>query len=96
MMDYCSASEASSSESMSGGSGSSKKVGRLLGMYFSPVNWDNLSPAALTGDSSTADVPLGDADGVSYANEDNAHAWLGLGSDLVLDSTNCCGNSSLD
>ena len=35
---YCSASESSSSESMSGGSGSSKNVGRPLGVYFSPVN----------------------------------------------------------
>jgi len=34
---YCSASELSSSESMSGGSGLSKKDGRFFGMYFSPV-----------------------------------------------------------
>jgi hypothetical protein len=35
---YWSVSEASSSESMSGGSGSSSKVGVSLGMYLSPVN----------------------------------------------------------
>ena len=35
---YCSALESSSSESMPGGSGSSKNVGRPLGVYFSPVN----------------------------------------------------------
>ena len=34
---YCSASELLSSESMSGGSGLSKKDGRFFGMYFSPV-----------------------------------------------------------
>ena len=34
---YCLALELSSSESMSGGSGSSKNVGSSLGVYFSPV-----------------------------------------------------------
>ena len=37
-MGYYSASESFSSESMSGGSGSSKKVGRPPGVYFTLVN----------------------------------------------------------
>ena len=36
-MGYCSASESSSSESMSGGSGSKKNVGRPLGVHTSSV-----------------------------------------------------------
>ena len=37
-MGYYSALESSSSESMSGGSGSLKKVGRPPGVYLTPVN----------------------------------------------------------
>jgi len=40
--------------------------------------------------------PLGDADSVSHTNEDNALAWLGLGSDLVLNPIHSRANSSLD
>jgi hypothetical protein len=37
-------------------------------MYFSPVNWDHLSPVAFSEDWSAAGMPLGNADGVSYTN----------------------------
>ena len=53
----CSALESSSSESMSGGSGSSKNVGRPLGMYFSLVNVK--APESLMN-SERAAMPLGE------------------------------------
>ena len=53
---YCSASELSSSESMSGGSSSSKNMGRSLGVYFSPVNVKAPEPLM---NSERAAMPLG-------------------------------------
>jgi len=53
---YCSSSEVSSSESMSRGSGSSKKVGRPLGVYFSLVKVN--APESLMK-SARAAMPLG-------------------------------------
>ena len=49
-------SDLSSSESMSGGSGSSKNVGRSLGMYFSPMNVKAPEPLM---NSERAGMPLG-------------------------------------
>ena len=53
---YCSSSESSSSESTSGGSGSSKKVGRPLGVNFPPVNVKAPEPRM---NSERAAMPLG-------------------------------------
>ncbi len=69
-------------------------VSRL--MCFCRANWDNMSPAALNGDCSTVEVPLGDADSVSYTNQDDTVARLGLGSDLALDPVDRSVNSRLD
>ena len=56
MVSLYSSSELSSSESMSGGSGSSKNDGRLIGMYFSPVKVN--APESLMNLVSAA-MPLG-------------------------------------
>ena len=55
-MGYYSASESSSSESMSGGSSFSKKVGRPPGVYITPVNMK--VPESLMN-SERAAMPLG-------------------------------------
>lgn len=53
---YGSASDSSSSESISGGSGSSWKEGRSLGVYFSPVN---VKAPESRMNSARAAIPLG-------------------------------------
>src|SRR5947209_2930278 len=65
-------------------------------MCFLPVNWDNLSSAVLDRDCSTSEVTLRDADRVSNADQNDAVARLGLGSDLILDPSDGSLNSSLD